>query len=705
MIPMLRLQALAGLAGADDPRVRSIMRTAALFPETRETAEQLLSAMCLASGVDVEATPAFDWPREVPAEGRHLGNVLAGSARQSPFHYPLGGLPGNLALYGASGTGKSTLVRHLCEWLIGEGLTVVVFDVADEYGSLLRLFGANILSVVSARTFPLAIFANPPGSCLGAVARVGQVVGCLRESAFLRDGSCNLLTKVVGDLYEERGVFGGSRSYPTASEVLARLTDSKFRPGSRHAGYLETLVNRLQGLVQSFPGMNARRSPGPRDALGRSLIVRMADLSPAEIDSFGSQFLAWMMCGLQGEIRDRTVVVLVLEEVHLQASRQKVMRADLGEPLVVRLVRTGRKHGLASVLVDQVPSELPAGLLGNVATRIVLRLTNSPCVDAVARSMGLQRDQAGELAELPRRRAVVQTPDLPQPFLIEVVEIPRAEQPAGGELAERERESLELLDFDMADRGATCTPSDGPTAGAPAADANRADPVRGDLRKVLERVCSAPYEFIEERCAATGLDRSREHRARRHLEKLGLIQLAEKLGAKWQLYVPTAEGSAWAEREGVSVHRAKGSVAHERMVRDVQQRLTAFSDRVEVIGVGESVAGTGVQPDLLVRVRDAHGDASRVVAFQMCWKNKAASEVEAARALLAARQISLVVMVARNKGGRDGLERALRAAAGGDGGGRGGGDGAGEAGSRLRVVDFESVVGADYDWGWVVGDG
>ena len=70
---------------------------------------------------------------------------------------------------------------------------------------------------------------------------------------------------------------------------------NKFSVQSRHAGYLETLVNRFQGLLQSFPGMNAKQSVIPEQVLSKSLIIRMGDLSPSETDEFTSMFLAWMM--------------------------------------------------------------------------------------------------------------------------------------------------------------------------------------------------------------------------------------------------------------------------------------------------------------------------------------------------------------------------------------------------------------------------
>lgn len=62
-----------------------------------------------------------------------------------------------------------------------------------------------------------------------------------------------------------------------------------------------------------------------------------------------------------------TYVELVFEEAHLHTSQQKMRRYDLGEPMIVRLLRTGRKFSLSCLVIDQTPSELPPALLGNLA--------------------------------------------------------------------------------------------------------------------------------------------------------------------------------------------------------------------------------------------------------------------------------------------------------------------------------------------------
>jgi hypothetical protein len=704
---MVQIEELADLLGRSDPRVRRLVENARRFPDSRDSALRILQAMCSRKGVDLADEHIFGVPDELPETGTELGNVLRGDNPVGPYTYSRTELPGNLGVLGGAGTGKSSIVGLLSESWIVNGLSVVVMDLADEYGWLIKRIPAEKLLVVNARTFPMALFQNPEGSCLSDLAWLSQVVGVLREVMYFRDGSCNLLLKTVGDMYRERGVLEGSRNHPMLSEVFVKLRNSKYSSQSRHAGFLESLVNRFHGLLQSFPGMNAKCSLIPKQVLRSSVIVRMADLSPAEIDIFTSFFILWLMAVLQAEICHETRVVLVLEEVHLHASRMKMRRFDLGEPISVRLLRTGRKSGVSVVAVDQTPSEIHGAVLGNVATRIVMRLTNSQCARAIATSMGLDGAQVEQLVELPRRRAIMQTPSTPKPFLLEIVDIPERTRPTSEEMEAREKESLAILDHEFS--GVDITQ----VLLGKEKDSEKTKPdinqVRGDTLKVHARICEKPWELIEERAQALGFDRPREFRARKTLVKLGMIALGDKVGAKWQLYVPTAKGTAWAQSRGFPVYRYKSGIGHEMMLRKVREALGRFCSRISFVSEGKGLGVGRVQPDLLARVRGIDGDSSRRVAIQICCTNTAEYEAKRALELCGIEQIDLVAVIVKNKSKARAIEQKVmgmeeRVRTIGD-------ESPGRAltGSRmvrhacLRVVSFENCITPKYNWSWVIG--
>jgi hypothetical protein len=294
---------LADQVGRDRPGVQRLVENANMFPSCRGSVYRILQGMLKEKeGVSLGSEPAFPVPSSLPGEGQPLGRLLSGDTLLGEYRFPVSALAGNAAIYGCSGTGKSSLAGLLIEGWLEDGPKVIMLDVADEYGWLIHRVGADRLSVIRARHFPVGLFVNPPGSCLSQMAYLSAIVGVLRESLYLRDGSCNFLVKMLAEVYRERGVLDGTRDHPTLAEVFRKLLTCKYSVQTRTSGFVETLVNRIHSLLISFPGMNAKRSLSPEEVTRKHLIVRMADLSPAEMEVFTGVFLCWLMAYRGGKI-------------------------------------------------------------------------------------------------------------------------------------------------------------------------------------------------------------------------------------------------------------------------------------------------------------------------------------------------------------------------------------------------------------------
>lgn len=419
-------------------------------------------------------------------------------------------------------------------------------------------------------------------------------------------------------------------------------------------------------------------------------------------------------------------MVLLMEEAHAYISNEKIKRCG-GEPLVIKQLRMGRKNFVYAVVVDQTPSLLPQAVLANLASRVVMRPTNDDCATAISLSMGLNRAQHDELVKLPRRLAIVQTADLPEPFLIRVVDIEERHRPPEEELLERERQSLAMLNhvmpgIDVAD------------VLLGVKDEKEVSVIRGDMFRVLARICEYPFEVIEDRSDAVGIERSRENRSRKKLVIIGMVELADKVGSKTVLYMPTDKGRRWAESLGIEVPRFKSGVGHEYMLRRVKDSLGGFfGEEIEFFSAGESLGISGIQPDLLAGMHRSEVESGWRMVVQISRTNKARYEVDRAVDLSRIAQIDLVVIVAKNKGHRRDILRKMKEGSSKEGlfarnGGQSGQGDSADASDAVRgnhgqgaenpkepethfqkgtapiqVVDFETSVSDAYDWGWVVG--
>lgn len=301
MIPMHMIEELAELAGRDDPEVIRLVKHAILFPESRSSVYDMLQVKVSRRGANLGKRTVFGAPSVLPAEGRKIGDAMLGDSPQGDCTISRNDLPGNVGFFGGSGTGKSSLAGLICEYFMGILMPVLMIDIGDEYGWLIDRFGPERLLVIRARFFPLGLFVNPVGSRLPPLSWLAKITDVLADSLFLGDGGSNMLKNIVGKMYRERGVLDGSNDYPIATDVFGKIVTAKYSAGSRYKGFAESLVNRFCGLLQSFPGMNAKRSLVPEQVAGRSLIIRVADLSAYEQDIFINVLLLWLMCYKEGE--------------------------------------------------------------------------------------------------------------------------------------------------------------------------------------------------------------------------------------------------------------------------------------------------------------------------------------------------------------------------------------------------------------------
>jgi hypothetical protein len=209
-------------------------------------------------------------------------------------------------------------------------------------------------------------------------------------------------------------------------------------------------------------------------------------------------------------------------------------------------------------------------------------------------------------------------------------------------------------------------------------------------RKVYARIAERPWELIEDRMDALGLDRETEGEVRARLGSRGLIVFTGKVGAKHRLFELTARGRELAAAMGIAAAKTgKGSVAHEAIVQYTQRSLCRHSAAFRFQRAGVSPTTGGVQPDSLL-VLPGGGR----IPIQACCHNQPAYEAAALLKLHKLSQlgpgdadrVDFVLAVAASKRHRDAIERALKR------------QNNGNLPGRLALLDFDSVISPEFDW-------
>lgn len=428
-------------------------------------------------------------------------------------------------------------------------MRIVFFDTQEECGKLVPVFPAGTLAVLS----PTEDRDNPlePPPYNSTEEWKSDVIDWLREGLYLRDGSCNLLRTVLDNVY---GIADRpdqqERRFPTVKDVITALEAMEFKAGSRQAGYLETLLNRFKNLGPLLKTFDCEKGYPLERILQYSVVYRLGSLSDDHRLLYTNLKLR-KFCAYrekQGEFSEPEFL-FVIEEAHLYTSPKLEMRADLGEPYIFTLARTIRKKGASIILIEQVPASLPYQMLGNINTKIVLRLGDVRSVEKLADSMVLNPMQAEKIPVLPFKQGILQSPEHPSPILFQIPEIhyqPVSEQ----EVQKSNEKILATLEFVPARQDETKIEVVDP---AEEKEKRGWVTVKDPHKKLMEDIHSFPYDGINER--RERMDNWSPWFAQKvimELEQVGFIKkpVSVNLGGQRK-----PEENAPAFRERRSIHR------------------------------------------------------------------------------------------------------------------------------------------------------
>ena len=649
-------------------------RLVALNPTNEAKVIRLLRERIKLQGKDPNNLPAYPMPANLPQGQLQCGHLYDGTQEGKPFSFSPEHFIGNLGIYGRTGIGKSLLAIMLATEAIALEIPTWVLNFSGEYLPLIRRFGPGVLLVVEASCAPLFNLLEPPPG-IKPTAWIGHIKVLFRDTCWLRDGSLNLLGEAVLKLYERAGVLGehNSGTYPTIIDLRRYLAELKFGARTRHAGFLESLLNRLDNLI-TFLGetLTARHSVNPHVLLNRSIVFQLAGLTETILDFFVNFLLMWVSVARQtGTNLPRLWNFFLIEEAHYTFSLRKLLRADLGEPFALSSLRTVRHAAVMLGLIDQVPGDLPNVVLANQATVICFQLTSGRCQNTIAQRMSLNGDQVEELARLPQGVAVVHYPGCGDPFLIKLPEMEHAPVPSNLEVEERISQSMQVLGAEPAQHVRLVIQRE---------DEESREELVGNPRRVMIDICQQAGQ-IEERCERLGLSRGEEHAARRILERLGMIRLEGLVGNRRAIHAPTQKGASWAHRSRVRLLSTHGSRCHyyivHKTVRELGKALPILKLHFGGTFNGTNTDAYGLYPS---------GDA---LVIQASYSRHHEHEAKALVRLCRSEMVNQVLMIANNKTILDGLTKAVRNEYGGD------------LPAKAMFLNFEDTLRSGYDWTWI----
>lgn len=419
---MAGIHYLAEILGKERPEVRRMLQNAALNPHNIYLIQKHMMLMLRKKGFDLSDLPLFslNLPEGIDQGGIFLGNILFGEKHVGKMLVPVESFVLHTLIAGITGIGKSFLIKLIVSQLVEKGITVKIFDSENEYKDLLGVVKPEKILIFDAHNDRENVLEPPLG--IPHKEWLEKLLNLFREVFFLRDGSINLLRKMLYELFESKGILSGGDNYPTILDLVNLLENTQFRLGSRYSGYHESLVNRFKGLLENLrDNLCCKRGYDlTKEQSGKIIIYRTGSLS----DDIRNLYINLKMLK---EVTYREHLppqglrtVFVIDETHKLYNEKIARRYDLGEPMIFGSSRTFRKRGIGCIYSDQVPSELPAALSGNVNNHIVFRLVNGKCIWRISQAINLKPQQAEYLPVMEMRQCVFMSGEYPESVLIEI---------------------------------------------------------------------------------------------------------------------------------------------------------------------------------------------------------------------------------------------------------------------------------------------
>jgi len=438
---------LSEILGREVPGVKRMLQQAYLRPEKAHIIQKHMLYLLRNKGYDLTDLPLFslNLPENVDESGISAGNVIFGNENTRKLYLSTDSFAGHTLVSGQTKIGKSTLVKHFIPQFVKKGIAVWIFDCENEYKSLLKSVDPDEIYVLDAANDRDNFLEPPP--LTGPEEWKGKWRNVLREM-WLREGGINLIDDIFGNLYKNSGVFSGSENYPAIADVMNLLRSIQFKSGSRYSMYHESVINRFGGLHDNLKCLRCRKGYDIRRFLEekKCVVFNTRGLSDDIRHFYINLKTLRVMTYLEKLPPQGLRLLLIIDEAHKLYNKEIAKKYDLGEPMVFSNARTFAKRGIACVYLDQIPSELPPALFGNVNNRFIMRLGNGYCIRRVARAANLNNEQSDQIPLLPLRRCLIHSGDYPYTALFEIPEL-RFDYVSDDDVASHMEEILPSLEY------------------------------------------------------------------------------------------------------------------------------------------------------------------------------------------------------------------------------------------------------------------
>ncbi len=354
-----------------------------------------------------------------PEDGIFLGKVIGDGHELADLYLAIKDLRQHVAIFGTTGSGKTTTAATIALRLVEKGVGVLIVDWHSEYCRLAqKVDGVVILPGTGSRPYSINPLALQDATHL--MEHIDFITDMLAEIFELSHPQAFMLREALKRVYL-RTI--GVKATPTLSDLCEEIERIPIKSGWDH----ETKMALLRRLKLMTEGQLGRAFCGSKlvsieDLMNNRLTViglgHFRNIYAKKLVTYTILKMLYDYHVRKGDFSESLKHVILLEEARNILPREHGGSRLYG--IAERVLSELRKYGEGVIIVTQSPSTVSEDVLRNTSTRIIHALKNSDDIRTIARSLRLPEGQADLIARLKIGEALVDSPSLEGPVLIRV---------------------------------------------------------------------------------------------------------------------------------------------------------------------------------------------------------------------------------------------------------------------------------------------
>lgn len=479
--------------------------------------------------------PVLKAPPESPGQIT-LGNVMQGERELHPYRVSTETVNKHMAIFGATGSGKTSLVVNTLRQLSKAGISWLAFDIKQDLRGFVKE-DAWVLRWEQLRINPL----QPP---FGISSEIWMTIlpDIFAHCFYWFSPSENYMMEFLSQIYSK-----STGKYPTIRELYDLIVKREERNRKR-AEYFAVVTNRLASMLTVLKGViDVHQSMPLEEIFAHPTVLEIDQLRRDEANFMVEYILAYLFYYrmINGQ-RSKLAHVIVCDEANRWFYPQRKWKdttIELGMPFIETVPQIIRDYCEGMVFASQ--GCLSQTVMANTNLKIVGFLGDGEDIEALSKSIGLNDVERSAITQLETGNWLVSKAG-ERPFIIRSPQTFIDKTVTDAELKERMQPIVSKLTQSLEEPTATEHKTED--------TAVRIPQLSDDAWAMIIDVNAHPFKGFVARCQSLNLAGRKAEAVKTELITKGLVkEISTKLGKsnrQTKFLMPTEIGLSYLRKQG-----------------------------------------------------------------------------------------------------------------------------------------------------------